>query len=172
MLRLTGQLFEYTLSGNLVDYYDNTLRNHILTSSSHKNDGWYHLLHATWSWSAQRIFPFREQLLSRHRMESRFRYMENIFAYDEKAVYVNLLIDSILSDENGNALLELQSGDAEGLMEIRCHGDLDKELKIHIPAWGQNDFKVSVNGNVYTDTELHDGYLTIGKCKIRRCHPA
>lgn len=39
MLRLTSQLFEYTRSGNLMDYYDNTLRNHILTSSSHKCDG-------------------------------------------------------------------------------------------------------------------------------------
>ena len=165
MLRLTGQLFEYTLSGNLVDYYDNTLRNHILTSSSHKNDGGTTYFMPLGPGQRKEFFLSENSCCHGTGMESRFRYMENIFAYDDKAVYVNLLIDSILSDENGNALLELQSGDAEGLMEIRCHGDLDKELKIHIPAWGQNDFKVSVNGNVYTDTELHDGYLTIANAK-------
>ena len=46
-------------------------------------------------------------------------------------------------------------------MEIRCQKDQKKVLKIHIPAWGQKDFNVSVNGKVLADTALHDGYMVI-----------
>ena len=51
--------------------------------------------------------------------------------------------------------------DEEGVMEIRCQKDQKKVLKIHIPAWGQKDFNVSVNGKVLANTALHDGYLVI-----------
>ena len=87
--------------------------------------------------------------------------MENIYAQDEDALYINLLVDSVLTDENGKTMIELQSVDEEGVMEIRCQKDQKKVLKIHIPAWGQKDFNVSVNGKVLADTALHDGYMVI-----------
>lgn len=46
--------------------------------------------------------------------------MENIYAQDEDALYINLLVDSVLTDENGKTMIELQSVDEEGVMEIRC----------------------------------------------------
>ena len=76
---------------------------------------------------------------------------------DEDALYINLLVDSVLTDENGKTMIELQSVDEEGVMEIRCQKDQKKVLKIHIPAWGQKDFNVSVNGKVLANTALHDG---------------
>ncbi len=165
MLRLTSQLFEYSLSGNLMDYYDQTLRNHILTSSSHKSDGGTTYFMPLGPGQHKEFFLSENSCCHGTGMESRFRYMENIFAYNEKALYVNLLIDSLLSDKNGNTLLELQSDDSKGLIRIICHKNLGKDLKIHIPAWGQKDFKVSINTNVLTDTNLYDEYLTIKNIK-------
>lgn len=161
MLRLTGQLFQYTASGDLVDYYDNTLRNHILTTCSHTNDGATTYFMPLGPGGIKEFSTTENSCCHGTGMESRFRYMENIFAYDENDVYINLLIDSVLSDKDGNTLIELQSGDSEGIMNISCHGTLGKNVKIHIPAWGQKEFKVSVNGAVYTETALTDGYLTL-----------
>ena len=161
MLRLTSQLFEYTRSGNLMDYYDNTLRNHILTSSSHKCDGGTTYFLPLGPGGRKEFFLSENSCCHGTGMESRFRYMENIYAQDEDALYINLLVDSVLTDENGKTMIELQSVDEEGVMEIRCQKDQKKVLKIHIPAWGQKDFNVSVNGKVLADTALHDGYLVI-----------
>ena len=92
MPRLTSQLFEYTRSGNLMDYYDNTLRNHILTSSSHKCDGGTTYFLPLGPGGSKVILPFREFLSVMEPVwESRFRYMENIYAQDEDALYINLL---------------------------------------------------------------------------------
>lgn len=87
--------------------------------------------------------------------------MEHIYAYDESTLYINLLVDSVLSDEEGNGVLELQSADEAGVMEIHCLQAQEKALKLHIPAWGQKDFKASVNGETVTDTRIEEGYLTI-----------
>ena len=161
MLRLTSQLFEYTRSGNLMDYYDNTLRNHILTSSSHKCDGGTTYFLPLGPGGRKEFFLSETSCCHGTGMESRFRYMENIYAQDADALYINLLVDSVLTDENGKTMIELQSVDEEGVMEIRCQKDQKKVLKIHIPAWGQKDFNVSVNGKVLADTALHDGYMVI-----------
>ena len=161
MLRLTSQLFEYTRSGNLMDYYDNTLRNHILTSSSHKCDGGTTYFLPLGPGGRKEFFLSENSCCHGTGMESRFRYMENIYAQDADALYINLLVDSVLTDENGKTMIELQSVDEEGVMEIRCQKDQKKVLKIHIPAWGQKDFNVSVNGKVLADTALHDGYMVI-----------
>lgn len=163
MLRLTGQLFQYTLSGDLIDYYDNTLRNHILTSCSHKNDGATTYFMPLGPGGVKEFSTTENSCCHGTGMESRFRYMENIYAYDEKALYVNLLIDSVLSDEKGKGVIELQSVDEEGVMEIRCLQTQEKEMKIHIPAWGQKDFKVSVNGKELGSLQLENGYLTIDR---------
>lgn len=165
MLRLTAQLFKYTLNGDLMDYYDNTLRNHILTSSSHKNDGGTTYFMPLGPGQRKDISLTENSCCHGTGMESRFRYMENIYAYDNESLYINLLIDSVLSDEKGDALLELQSDDTEGFIKIQCHNIPGKTLKIHIPAWGQKSFIISVNGNAYTDTELHEGYLIIESIK-------
>ncbi len=165
MLRLTGQLFAYSLRGDLMDYYDRTLRNHILTSSSHKRDGGTTYFLPLAPGAHKDFFLSENSCCHGTGMESRFRYMEHIYAKSQEALYVNLLIDSILYDKDEKALLEQKSDDGEGLIEVYCHKDLDRNLKIHIPAWGQKNFECFVNGSPLTDTDLEEGYLTIKKIK-------
>lgn len=161
MLRLTGELFPYTGSGAMMDYYANTLENHIFASSSHVNDGGTTYFMPLCPGGRKEFDNAENSCCHGTGMESRFRYMENIYAYNDEALYVNLLVDSILSDSDGKEILEVKSGDEEGILEFTFRQPLKKALKLHIPAWGQKGLQVSVNEKAVPDIEPEDGYLTI-----------
>lgn len=162
MLRLTSQLFAYTVDGGLMDYYDNTLRNHILTSCSHTPDGGTTYFLPLGPGMRKQYTTVENTCCHGTGLESRFRYMEDIYAYDEESVYVNLLIDSRLS---GEVELEQTSDAKTGEVRIRCLKKMDRQLKIHIPSWAQEAFGVSVNGSGNgsgaKDFAVEKGYLCI-----------
>lgn len=160
MLRLTGQLFSYTLDGNMMDYYDNTLRNHILTSCSHTSDGGTTYFMPLGAGEGKEYSTTENTCCHGTGMESRFRYMEHIYAYDENSVYVNLLIDSVL---NGDAKLEICWDEPEGTVKIRCLEDMDKKLKIQIPIWTRKSYEVYVNDVKKEDVSLENGYISISE---------
>ncbi|MCJ7835786.1 glycoside hydrolase family 127 protein [Cuneatibacter sp. NSJ-177] len=157
MLRLTGQLFAYTADGDMMDYYDNTLRNHILTSSSHACDGgttYFMPLEA----GGSKMYSTEENTCCHGTgMESRFRYMEHIYAYSEDFVYINLFIDSELSGEEN---LEIRNAE-EDKIKIFCRKDMSRRLKLHIPEWARKNFAVWVNGAKVKAAELEKEYFTV-----------
>lgn len=162
MLRLTAQLFAYSLDGQMMDYYDNTLRNHILTSCSHTADGGTTYFMPLGPGECKEYSTTENTCCHGTGMESRFRYMENIYAHDEESVYVNLLIDSALS---GDEALEIRSEEEEGKVRIRCLGEMKKNLKIHIPSWARENYQVYVNEERLENAGLQsNGYLCVGKC--------
>lgn len=156
MLRLTGQLFSYTMDGALMDYYDNTLRNHILTSCSHTDDGGTTYFLPLEAGGRKEYSTAENSCCHGTGMESRFRYMEHIYAYDEEYIYVNLLIDSVLS---GNTALRQHSNMETGEVTIQCMKKMDKKLKIHIPAWAGKRFTLSVNGILQKKVCIENGYV-------------
>lgn len=158
MLRLTSQLFGYSLDGELMDYYDNTLRNHILTSCTHTDDGGTTYFLPLGPGMRKEYSTTENTCCHGTGMESRFRYMEDIYAYDDESVYINLLIDSKLS---GEIELEQKSAVETGEVKIKCLKNMDKNLKIHIPLWAQEEFEVSVNGDRLEDIVLEKGYVCI-----------
>ena len=99
MLRLTGQLFEYNPDGRWMDYYENTLCNHILASSSHAVDGGTTYFMPLCPGGRKEYSTDENTCCHGTGMESRFRYMEHIYASDQENVYVNLMVDSVLSGE-------------------------------------------------------------------------
>lgn len=156
MLRLTGQIFAYTADGAMMDYYDNVLRNHILASSSHKPDGGTTYFMPLGPGESKEYSTVENTCCHGTGMESRFRYMENIYSYNEKNVYVNLLIASeLLGDIN----IRIQNL-SEDTVRIFCEGDMNKALQIHIPNWVQEEFAVSVNGKT-VEAKLEKGYFKV-----------
>lgn len=155
MLRLTGQIFNYTFDGNMMDYYDNTLRNHILTSCSHEEDGGTTYFMPLGAGQCKEYSTTENTCCHGTGMESRFRYMENIYAQDEEYTYVNLYIDSVL-----NGLLEIQTDEVAGEMKVHCLRDLDYKLKIQIPVWMRENYEVFVNGKKEI-VRLEQGYAVI-----------
>ena len=160
MLRLTAQLFEYTVDGAMMDYYDNTLRNHILTSASHADDGGTTYFMPLGPGQQKAYSTTENTCCHGTGMESRFRYMENIYATDEKYVYVNLLIDSVLG---GEASIEVDTSETDGIVKVVCRNDMDKGLKIHIPSWAEDGLRAELNGREISRITLEDGYLCVGE---------
>lgn len=161
MLRLTAQLFDYTMDGAMMDYFDNTLRNHTLTSCSHTSDGGTTYFMPLGPGQKKEYSTTENTCCHGTGMESRFRYMENIYAQDAEYVYVNLLIDSVLS---GETALEVRGVDENGNVTVKCLKDMDKKLKIHVPGWAGEDFKISVNGEELAQAEMENGYVCIPGC--------
>ncbi len=156
MLRLTAQLFEYTMDGKMMDYYDNTLRNHILASCSHTADGGTTYFMPLGRGQRKEYSTTENTCCHGTGMESRFRYMEHIYAYDRDSVYINLFIPSVLS---GDVSLEQRMEYGRGKVCIRCNTDLDKKLKVHIPEWAEKKFTISVNGHKEENSVVENGYV-------------
>lgn len=160
MLRLTGQIFEYTPDGKLMDYYENTLCNHILASSSHTSDGGTTYFMPLCPGGIKEYSTTENTCCHGTGMESRFRYMEHIYAYDSHSVYVNLMVDSILSGEEE---LELVTELEKERVLIRCRKNMERTLKVHVPFWAE-EVKVFRN-DVELETEAENGYLCFEPCK-------
>ena len=161
MLRLTAQLFEYTMSGSLMDYYDNTLRNHILTSCSHTNDGGTTYFMPLGPGQSKEYSTTENTCCHGTGMESRFRYMENIYAYDENYIYINLWINSEL---NGEVKLEQRSEYGSETTVVLCKSNLNKKLKIHIPSWAEQSFEILINGVELHNCVVENGYAVVEQC--------
>ncbi|MGE9975940.1 beta-L-arabinofuranosidase domain-containing protein [Coprococcus catus] len=158
MLRLTSQIFSYTLDGSMMDYYDNTLRNHILTSSSHKADGGTTYFMPLGPGQCKVYSTTENTCCHGTGMESRFRYMENIYTYNKEEILVNLFIDSVL---DGEEKLEISTNESDGIVKILCGKNMDRHLKIHIPSWGVGEFTVWINQTEIRNKALEKGYLSI-----------
>ena len=155
MLRLTGQLFPYSMDGSMMDYYENTLLNHIMTSCSHTSDGGTTYFLPLGPGGVKEYSTTENTCCHGTGMESRFRYMENIYAFDDQYVYVNLPVDSVLSGETALTLKTLE----EGKISLQIQKDMTKKLRVHIPAWAQEKLAVTINGTVLTELQLQQNYL-------------
>ena len=147
-------MFPYTLDGGMLDYYENTLCNHIMASCSHDSSGGTTYFMPLGPGGAKEYSTTENTCCHGTGMESRFRYMENIFAQDESFLYVNLLVDAVLSGE-----LEARTL-SPGVIQVQALSDLKKGLKIHIPAWAQE--KLAVEGGAASH-RLEDGFLVVEK---------
>lgn len=158
MLRLTGQIFAYTADGTMMNYYDNTLRNHILTSCSHEADGGTTYFMPLNPGGCKEYSTTENTCCHGTGMESRYRFMENIYAYDDNYVYVNVLVDSALDGK-----LELKTVE-EGKIRLTALSDMDKNLKLFVPKWAYDTYSVSVNG-ANARTTVEKGFVTLQALK-------
>lgn len=142
LLRLTGQLFPYSRDGRMMDYYENTLLNHIMTSASHASDGGTTYFLPLQPGGRKEYSTVENTCCHGTGMESRFRFMEHIYAQDGEYVYVNLPVPSKLSGENALTLAE----EEPGRMVMTAENDWNRKLRVHIPAWAEEKVSVSLCG--------------------------
>lgn len=152
MLRLTSRLFEYeqsALSG-LMDYYELTLFNHILMSWSHCADGGTTYFLPLAPGSCKHYETEENSCCHGTGMESRFRFMADIYSYEDDLVRVNLPVSSTLDDEEKLSV----SFSEDCNLEISARADMKRELAVRIPAWARDGFP-----------EAEQGYLSFGRLK-------
>ena len=153
LLRLTGQIFPYRMDSRLMDYYENTLLNHIMTSASHTSDGGTTYFLPLCPGGRKEYSTTENTCCHGTGMESRYRYMEHIFAEDSEAVYVNLPVPAEL--HAGGVHLRLEAG-GDGRMSVTALGDIRKKICLRVPAWaaevnpplepGENGYAVLADG--------------------------
>lgn len=161
LLRLTGEIFSYLPEGKYMDYYDNTLRNHILTSCSHQPDGGTTYFMPLGPGECKEYSTTENTCCHGTGMESRFRYMEHIYSYNEKNLYINLFISSKLSN-----IEEMEIKADKEKIVITSLQDMKRKLKIHIPSWMRKKHTVYINGEEKKNLEEEHGYITIEEyCK-------
>jgi DUF1680 family protein len=152
MLRLTSRLFEYEQSARsgLMDYYELTLFNHILMSWSHCADGGTTYFLPLAPGSCKHYETEENSCCHGTGMESRFRFMSDIYSYEDNVVRVDLPVSSTLDDEEKLSV----SFSEDGTLGISARADMKRELAVRIPAWARDGFP-----------EADDGYVSFGRLK-------
>ncbi|OPJ59636.1 beta-L-arabinofuranosidase domain-containing protein [Clostridium oryzae] len=162
MLRLTSGLFKLYPSGDLMDYYELVLYNHIMASGSHTDDGgttYFMPLRP----AGQKEYNTDENTCCHGTgLESRFRYIQDIYAYNENEVYVNLYIASILDTENMK-LEQSWSINNPGYSSLVLKTPGKRTICLRIPVWAKEDFTVKVCGEKCEIGASDDGYIRISR---------
>lgn len=156
MLRVTSRLYEFenSLRTELMDYYERTLFNHILMSFSHHDDGGTTYFMPLAPGSSKHYETEENSCCHGTGMESRFRYMRDIYSYegegDDAVIRVELPVSSELDDEEKLKIVFSE----DGKFSVTACKDMLRNLEIRIPKWARENFP-----------GLSNGYLRCGKLK-------
>ncbi|MBR0400428.1 MAG: glycoside hydrolase family 127 protein [Mogibacterium sp.] len=174
MLRLTSGLYRYTADPVLMAYFENTLFNHILASFSHSPDGGTTYFMPLEPGSC-RHYDTEDENSCCHGtgMETRYRYMQQIFSYrmlnTDELLQIELPIPAALDDDEK---LHMEFTD-DGILTVTADAEMKRQIAIRIPAWAadeqstsaRNAEKHSADSIIYEgrpDAEIKDGYLVLG----------
>jgi len=168
MLKLTENLFLFDQRGELMDYYERGLYNHILASvAEHNSANTYHVpLNA----GAAKQFGNDDMsgftCCNGTALESSTKLQHSIYfkSVDNKALYVNLFVPSTLHwKEKGITVTQTTAFPKEDHTLLTINGDGEFDLNVRVPHWATNGFFVKINGvNVEFKTEP-GSYLTISR---------
>jgi len=168
MLKLTASLFLFRQDGELMDYYERGLYNHILASvAEHTPANTYHV-------------PLRPGSVKRFDnpdmkgftccngtgLESSTKLQNSIYfrSADNRALYVNLYVPSTLT-WTGRKITVTQATaypkEDRTLLTIRGKGRFD--LNIRVPHWATKGFFVKINGRDEKVDAVPGTYLTLSR---------
>lgn len=167
MLKLTRELFKYRPDAHLMDYYENTVTNHILATQEKKVSGesTYFLPLGP---GMRRTFYAENSCCHGTGMESHFKYRDAIYFHQEDVLGINLFIPSVLDWKEKNIYAEIHAEkEKPEHIQIKVSGDV-KNLKIRKPYWTK-EVQTFING-VETAVSVDDrGYLNFTKSESNEC---
>jgi DUF1680 family protein len=150
MLKLTRDLFMFNQSGSLMDYYERGLYNHILASVAEHNAGnTYHVP----------LRPGSVKGFGNPNMNSIYFRSE-----DNKALYVNLYIPSILRwDDMNVSVSQTTAYPKEDQTLLTINGKGKFEINVRVPHWATEGFFVKINGKSKKVNAVPGSYLKLKK---------
>ena len=125
-----------------MDRYEHSLLNHILMSASHRPDGGTTYFMPLRPGGRKEYSTEENTCCHGTGMESRFRYVNHIYAFDGDVLYLNLYVPSALNEE---VKAELRQ-EAEGVFLLKMNSQHKGEISARIPGWTGKDFRITVNG--------------------------
>lgn len=166
MLKLTSDLFLFEQRGELMDYYERGLYNHILASVAEDSPAnTYHV-----PLNAGSVKQFSNDDMSGFTccngtaLESSTKLQNSVYfkSADNKALYVNLFVPSTLKWTEKNITITQTTAypkEDHTLLTIKGNGMFD--LHVRVPHWATKGFFVKINGKDEAVKAEPGNYLTI-----------
>ena len=167
MLKLTKQLFLSQPSLKYIDYYEQTLYNHILTSQNPKGGFVYFTPirpghYRTYS-SPQESF----WCCVGSGLENHGKYGEMIYSHTENSIFVNLFISSVLNwKEKGISLTQQTDFPNRESSEITLKLTRSRRFDVNFrnPSWVEKgEIKLYINGKIQTAKQNKFGYISLSR---------
>ncbi|BET69073.1 glycoside hydrolase family 127 protein [Opitutales bacterium ASA1] len=165
MLRLTEQLFRGGPRGELADYYERALYNHILSSQHPEHGGFVYFTP---------IRPRHYRVYSQPKecfwccvgsgMENHGKYGHFVFAHRGAELFVNLFVASELQwMEQGLRVRQDTAFPDESVSRLRFAASKPIEARVHVrrPEWVGEGFAIRVNGAAVSTESVHEGYVAV-----------
>jgi DUF1680 family protein len=167
MLKVTRHLFTWYADVKYADYYERALYNHILGQQDPKTGMvcYFTPLKA----GAFRVYSTRDSSFwccVGSGFESQSKYGEAIYYHDDKGVFVNLFIPSILNWKEKGLQLRQETAYPEETtthLFVDSAGKEDLFFYIRYPAWATNGAVVKVNGKSFKIDQTPGSYITLNR---------
>ncbi len=168
MLKLTGSLFLFNQSAELMDYYERGLYNHILASVAEHNAG--NTYHVPLRPGSMKQFGNEDMdgfsCCNGTALESSTKLQNSIYfrSADNQALYVNLYVPSTLSwTERNITVTQATAYPKEDRTLLTINGKGRFDLNVRVPHWATKGFFVKINGRDVKVDAVPGSYLTLSR---------
>jgi DUF1680 family protein len=162
MLKLTRHLFAWQPSGELMDYYERALYNHILASQNPEDGMMTYFVPLRMGTKKQFSDSFNTfTCCVGSGIENHSKYAEQIYSYNKDELYVNLFIPSQLNWKEKNVIITQETNfpeDGRVRFIIKTKKPVSFTLRVRFPSWAGIAPDIAV-GDGFTLTQVEDGYL-------------
>ena len=168
MLKLSKQLFQAEGLERYIDYYEQGLYNHILSSQHPEKGGFVYF--TPMRPGHYRVYSQPETSFwccVGSGLENHGKYNELIYAHRDNELYVNLYIPSTLNwDEKSFSLTQKTDFPNEELVSFEVETEEPQQLsiKLRYPSWvKENQLKVMVNGKPAVFSATPGSYISLDR---------
>lgn len=168
MLKLTTDLFQFEQRGELMDYYERSLYNHILASVAENNPA--NTYHVPLGPGAIKQFGNPNMTgftcCNGTAIESNTKLQNAIYfsSKDDKAVYVNLFVPSTLEwTERKVSITQTTNFPKEDETKLTINGGGKFDVHVRVPSWATKGFIVKINGVEEPVTATPGTYLKLSR---------
>lgn len=162
MLKLSHELYERTGNKKYMDYYERALYNHILAAIDDEGMFCYYVSTKP-GWFKTFSTPFNSNWCCVGTgMENPGKYEQDIYAHDDKNIYVNLFISSTVNWKEHGLILKQQTRFPQSDTMYLTVEDAGKEtgIKFRRPQWLVGQAQISVNNKIQPISS-QNGYFSI-----------
>ncbi|WP_207436079.1 beta-L-arabinofuranosidase domain-containing protein [Sabulibacter ruber] len=168
MLKLTSDLFLFDQRGELMDYYERALYNHILASVA--EDSPANTYHVPLRPGASKQFGNPNMTgftcCNGTAIESSTKLQNSIYfkSKDNQALYVNLFIPSTLNWTERKVTVEQSTNfPSEDNTRLTIKGSGKFDLNVRVPGWATKGFLVKINGKGQKLDATPGSYLKLSR---------
>jgi uncharacterized protein len=165
MLKLTRHLFAWTADVKYADYYERALYNHILASQEQKTGMvTYFLSYLPGSFKTYSDKDNSFWCCVGTGFENHAKYAEGIYYHNDKGIFVNLFMPSVLTwKEKGFKMVQetLFPEEATTHLTIEEINNPDVVLYIRYPSWATSGAIIKINGDKKNVSEKPGSYIIL-----------